>query len=148
MYVNFDINNLLEFFTFVTPIAPTFSPNVFVPFPLPQIPASMVPMPSIAIPRLIECTGGGGASVITFIHFKNNQIDLGKTATQRSMRIIQKVIKLKQLFPLSYTFNNYYSHIHDYVGKVKVLGLAYVKLRTSNHWVGARTGAGVTATLV
>ena len=29
-----------------------------------------------------------------------------------------------------------------------VLGLAYVKLGTSGLWVGTRTGAGVTATLV
>ena len=30
---------------------------------------------------------------------------------------------------------------------VKVLGLAYVKLRTSGHRVGSRTGAGVTTTV-
>lgn len=35
------------------PMVPTFSPNVFVPFPLPQRPANIVPRPSIPIPRLI-----------------------------------------------------------------------------------------------
>jgi len=47
--------------TFVTPIAPTFSPNVLVPFPLPMSPANTVPSPSNPIPLLIACTGGGGA---------------------------------------------------------------------------------------
>lgn len=45
----------------MTPIAPTFSPNVFVPLPLPKSPASTVPRPSNPIPLLIACTGGGGA---------------------------------------------------------------------------------------
>lgn len=35
------------------PMVPTFSPNVFVPLPLPQRPANIVPKPSIPIPRLI-----------------------------------------------------------------------------------------------
>lgn len=52
------------------PIVPTFSPKVFVPFPLPQRPASIVPNPSIAIPRLIACTGGGGAPKIKIKLFK------------------------------------------------------------------------------
>jgi hypothetical protein len=36
-----------------------------------------------------------------------------------------------------------------YEGKVKRSSLTYnqLKLRTSGHWVGTRTGAGVTATL-
>ena len=34
-----------------------------------------------------------------------------------------------------------------YKGKVKLLGLAYVKLGTSGRWLGIWTGAGVTATL-
>lgn len=51
------------FITLVTPIAATFSPNVFVPFPVPNSPATMVPSPSMTMPRLITWTGGGGASV-------------------------------------------------------------------------------------
>lgn len=49
--------------TFVTPIAPTFSPKVLVPFPDPQRPASTVPRPSVPKPRLMACSGGGGAAV-------------------------------------------------------------------------------------
>ena len=46
------------------PMVPTFSPKVFVPFPLPQRPAKIVPNPSIPMPRLIAWTGGGGAPKI------------------------------------------------------------------------------------
>lgn len=54
MNVFFDIS----FFFFLgksndLPIVPTFSPNVFVPFPLPQSPANIVPSPSMPIPRLM-----------------------------------------------------------------------------------------------
>lgn len=47
----------------MTPIAPTFSPNVFVPFPDPNNPANTVPSPSVPIPLLIAWSGTGGASV-------------------------------------------------------------------------------------
>ncbi|KAF9823634.1 hypothetical protein SFRURICE_009179 [Spodoptera frugiperda] len=49
--------------TDVTPMAPTFSPKVLVPFPEPQSPASTVPRPSVPRPRLMACRGGGGAAV-------------------------------------------------------------------------------------
>lgn len=48
-------------FTLVTPMAPTFSPNVLVPLPLPQRPASTVPRPSVPMPLLMALNGGGGA---------------------------------------------------------------------------------------
>lgn len=51
--------------TLVTPMAPTFSPKVLVPLPEPQTPARTVPMPSTAIPLLMACRGGGGASAKT-----------------------------------------------------------------------------------
>ena len=35
----------------------------------------------------------------------------------------------------------------EYEARWKVLGLTFVKLRTSGRWVGTRTGAGVTSTL-
>lgn len=52
-------------------MAPTFSPNVFVPFPLPKRPANTVPRPSNPIPLLIACTGGGGAPE----KYENNKYD-------------------------------------------------------------------------
>lgn len=48
-------------FTFVIPRAPTFSLYDVVPFPVPQAPASRQPSPSIPMPLLIACLGGGGA---------------------------------------------------------------------------------------
>ena len=51
-------------------MAPTFSPKVLVPFPEPHKPARNVPKPSIAIPLLIACRGGGGASKINFQYQK------------------------------------------------------------------------------
>lgn len=47
--------------TFVIPRAPTFSLYEVVPFPVPQAPASRQPSPSMPIPLLIACLGGGGA---------------------------------------------------------------------------------------
>ena len=46
----------------VTPIAPIFSEYEVVPFPEPQNPARIQPTPSIKIPLLMACVGGGGAS--------------------------------------------------------------------------------------
>lgn len=51
-----------RYLTLVTPMAPTFSPNVLVPLPEPHRPASMVPSPSVPSPRLMACSGGGGAA--------------------------------------------------------------------------------------
>lgn len=47
--------------TFVIPRAPTFSLYEVVPFPVPQAPANRQPIPSIPIPLLMACFGGGGA---------------------------------------------------------------------------------------
>ncbi len=47
--------------TFVMPITAIFGLNDVDPIPDPQAPASMHPMPSIPIPRLIAWEGGGGA---------------------------------------------------------------------------------------
>jgi len=49
--------------TFVTLIAPIFSLYEVVPFPVPQIPAKIQPIPSIIIPRLSACAGGAFAPV-------------------------------------------------------------------------------------
>lgn len=70
MYKILSLEDIFTFYTFFfyssIPIVPTFSPKVFVPFPLPQSPANIVPNPSIPIPRLIACIGGGGAPKMIF----------------------------------------------------------------------------------
>lgn len=48
-------------FTFVIPMAPMFSLYEVVPFPVPKAPVRRHPIPSIPIPRLMACLGGGGA---------------------------------------------------------------------------------------
>ena len=52
---------VLTLSTLVIPMAPVFTLYVVVPFPLPNAPVKRHPIPSIPIPRLIACFGGGGA---------------------------------------------------------------------------------------
>lgn len=42
-------------------MAPMFSLYEVVPFPVPKAPVRRHPIPSIPIPRLMACLGGGGA---------------------------------------------------------------------------------------
>lgn len=58
---NYGCRSLYLGLTLVIPIAPMFSLYDVVPFPLPKAPAKRHPIPSIPIPRLIACFGGGGA---------------------------------------------------------------------------------------
>ena len=46
--------------TFVSPMAPMFPPYVDVACPQPKDPDSIVHVPSMRIPRLTACDGGGG----------------------------------------------------------------------------------------
>ena len=46
--------------TFVSPMAPMFPPYVDVACPHPKDPDSIVHVPSMRIPRLTACDGGGG----------------------------------------------------------------------------------------
>ena len=49
----------------VIAIAPIFSEKLVAPLPVPKIPAIMQPIPSIVMPRLIACRGGGGSEQIS-----------------------------------------------------------------------------------
>ena len=49
----------------VIAIAPIFSEKLVAPFPVPKTPESMQPIPSVVMPRLIACRGGGGREQIS-----------------------------------------------------------------------------------
>ena len=49
----------------VIAIAPIFSEKLVAPLPVPKIPASIQPIPSVVMPRLIACRGGGGSEQIS-----------------------------------------------------------------------------------
>lgn len=56
-------------------MVPTFSPKVFVPLPHPQKPARTVPKPSVPIPLLMACIGGGGAPIFTDDKIRESIVD-------------------------------------------------------------------------